>query len=66
MGKTSPLLMGMRKEFATLGVMHWSKTPPFLMGMRKDVSNISSHALEFVWVRIPFSNGCEKRRLYHF
>ena len=41
------------------------KNFPLLIGMRKNICKIRSNALEFLWVRLPFANGNETRRLQH-
>ena len=41
------------------------KTLPLLMGWRNVVCNISSHALEFGWVKLPLATGQEKRHLQY-
>ena len=41
------------------------KTPPFLMVWREVVCNISSHALEFLWVSLSLCYGQENSGLEH-
>ena len=66
-GQLSPLANGEERS----GLQHlesctgvWKgKTPPLLMSRREVVCNISSHTLEFGWVRLPPSNGKERSGL---